>query len=590
MAQKSKISSFFGSERGSLAALGGLAGGVAVICVALTVTLVQTNETHADMRRALDAALLSTSRAVDKNHANPTPTALAYLQSYVKNAGIDVGQLSLEARYNPDRSKLFGELRFETKGFGVSAIMPNNPKRRIEAEVTLPVRKRVEFAFALDVSGSMTLPLSGGKTRMDGLQSALLRLFDIVEEEQLSRETGVLVPPKTMISITPYASAVNIGHMVQAVGAPLVSSHLAERAKSTGAVMSPASLPPYMSHAPEPYAYFKPAPKRSWEQSLMDLYSLHHDTSKPYAQTEHEHKYWKFVPARAPGHQDYSEPMKLAPHLWRGAWASETPAARRTQDQPPDHGLSPYMTAVNLSAMQSSIYTTYREEVHKEFATPVQPPLPLTDNFANLRAYVSHFVPYGGTSGHIGMEWAWRTLSPSWAGVWAVEHADENGVFRKVDSFVSQARMLPVMDAIAKNPEMARAQTVDQISQSATGVSLPGGRPYVKGERLPAPYGQRDVQKVLVLMTDGQFGRPADRAAGTTAANSYAYLQDVCQSAKKLGVSIYTIAFTTDAKDHEPLEQCASKKDNFFYVLDEKSLEEAFRSIYHDVVVIRLSM
>lgn len=134
----------------------------------------------------------------------------------------------------------------------------------------------------------------------------------------------------------------------------------------------------------------------------------------------------------------------------------------------------------------------------------------------------------GGTMGHIGLAWGWRTLSPDWAGQW-------------------------------------------------------GERP------APRPYDRSMVEKIAVFMTDGvngfysghappeesdytAYGRLSENA-GVTRSNQQNHLDakmlSVCTSMRRKGIEIYTIGFglPNNAGGNQArtlLRNCASSSDHFF--------------------------
>ncbi|CAN7533159.1 hypothetical protein [Aminobacter sp. LjRoot7] len=168
--------------------------------------------------------------------------------------------------------------------------------------------------------------------------------------------------------------------------------------------------------------------------------------------------------------------------------------------------------------------------------TPICPGarvVPLTANKDKLKAEIGAFVALGGTAGHIGIQWAWYTLSENWA-----------GVFQK-----------------SERPEKADPEK---------------------------------VSKVAILMTDGEFnlsyfdidksdeaynryGKEATRTAAKT----------LCEEMRKKGIEIFTIGFKLDtAAAKKTMKDCASPDGvvkRYFETSNGKELDAAFQEIIRNI-------
>jgi Flp pilus assembly protein TadG len=160
------------------------------------------------------------------------------------------------------------------------------------------------------------------------------------------------------------------------------------------------------------------------------------------------------------------------------------------------------------------------------------PVLPLTSDKTTLLAAVNGLQAGGGTAGHLGTAWAWYTLSPNWASLWPSANQ-------------------------------------------------------------PTPYGTQNLQKIAILMTDGDYNTQYDTNGvsvnqnATTcpqAANgcSGAQASSQCAAMKAAGITIYTVGFTipsTDTTAINLLTQCASDPSKFYSAADGTQLQQAFRDI-----------
>jgi len=162
------------------------------------------------------------------------------------------------------------------------------------------------------------------------------------------------------------------------------------------------------------------------------------------------------------------------------------------------------------------------------------PVQPLTSDKTTLLNAISSLQAGGGTAGHLGTAWAWYTLSPNWNTLWP-----SNGA---------------------------------------------------------AAYGSSNLQKIAILMTDGDYNTQYDSngisvnqaSASSTycpqAANgcSGAQAASLCSAMKAAGITIYTVGFTipsTDTTAINLLTQCASAPNMFYSAADGTQLQQAFRDI-----------
>ncbi|BBD40202.1 hypothetical protein Amn_50820 [Aminobacter sp. Y103A] len=166
-------------------------------------------------------------------------------------------------------------------------------------------------------------------------------------------------------------------------------------------------------------------------------------------------------------------------------------------------------------------------------ACPGAKVVPLTDDGKKLKTEIEAFVANGGTAGHIGIQWAWYTLSENWA-----------GVFQK-----------------SERPEKADPEK---------------------------------VAKFAILMTDGEFNlsyadaskwQDAYNASGKTATRTAA--KTLCEEMRKKGIEIFTIGFKLDtAAAKKTMKDCASPDGvvkRYFETSNGKELDTAFQTIAQNI-------
>ena len=101
--------------------------------------------------------------------------------------------------------------------------------------------------------------------------------------------------------------------------------------------------------------------------------------------------------------------------------------------------------------------------------------------------------------------------------------------------------------------------------------------PYTGG----AAYSDKNVQKIMVLLTDGRQTEPAFGDGVRTVAQGEQNLEAICQNMKDKGITIITIAFDMRNKDtRHRLSNCSSDPAKDFYVAEESSdVTAAFEDI-----------
>ena len=153
--------------------------------------------------------------------------------------------------------------------------------------------------------------------------------------------------------------------------------------------------------------------------------------------------------------------------------------------------------------------------------------MPLTRDKAALKARIDSFVASGSTAGALGTEWAWFLLSPNWSSIW---------------------------------PEASR----------------------------PVAYNTPQVQKIAILMTDGEYNYY--KGQSWSAASVSAFAKNTCREMKVAGVTVYTIGFQLDSnRATDVLRDCASDPTKFYEADDGGELRQAFRDIALQVAKLRLS-
>ncbi len=195
--------------------------------------------------------------------------------------------------------------------------------------------------------------------------------------------------------------------------------------------------------------------------------------------------------------------------------------------------------------------------VGRNYASPTNNPClaseitPLTSDRDTLFARINALTAGGSTGGQVGVGWGLYMLAPDWGYLWPADSA-------------------------------------------------------------PAEYGDEDLHKIVVLMTDGEYNSPycngviaADATTGsgatadhincnaTNGGTSYTQAEAMCDAMKADGkeIEIYTVGFRVDAypRGEDLMEYCATDAAHFFTADNGAELQEAFEEIARNVKSMYLS-
>ena len=149
---------------------------------------------------------------------------------------------------------------------------------------------------------------------------------------------------------------------------------------------------------------------------------------------------------------------------------------------------------------------------------------------SDVKTALAKMKAEGNTRIDQGAIWGWRMLSPRWRGEWAHE-----------------------------------------------------------GPSLPLDYHSEDMDKVVILLTDGENCCNTGENPNTVN-QADQRLKDTCASMKKEGIYVYTIGFClTDAKTQGLLRQCATTPDHYSWACGNSSIEEVFKKIADSLMNLRIS-
>ena len=173
---------------------------------------------------------------------------------------------------------------------------------------------------------------------------------------------------------------------------------------------------------------------------------------------------------------------------------------------------------------------------------------PLSSNKTSLKSTIDDYVAEGSTAGQIGLAWGWYSVSPNFSSIFG-------------------------------------------------------------GSSTPAAYGTKDLVKVVVLMTDGEFntgyckGVTAQTSGNGSGSNDdkincdatngspYDQAAALCTAMKAKGVIVYTVGFNISDSEavSNLLSGCASTPGHVFMPNSGADLKKAFKAIGQDITNLRIS-
>lgn len=261
--------------------------------------------------------------------------------------------------------------------------------------------------------------------------------------------------------------------------------------------------------------------------------------------------------------QVFDSPSPYAPTTWKGCVEART-APHDEDDTPPNElPFTSYLYQADVDNVWVPIDDSNEAQNNGTGPNLGCGPeiLPLTAEKSTVQARVDEMLPWhrGGTTGNLGLSWGWRTVSPKWRGRWG------------------------------------------------------GSTPL----NLPLDYGDPIVDKVVVILTDGQNqfydwpGHPENGGVGPGGSDYTAYgrLNDfgyatlsaarneidsrfaaTCEAMKAEGIKIFTITFgsTPDSATQSLYSNCASSPDKYFHSPTNEMLSEAFEQIGQQLSNLRI--
>ncbi|MEZ5953263.1 MAG: pilus assembly protein TadG-related protein [Hyphomonas sp.] len=478
--------------------------GLAGVALDLEFTIRQKNK----VQFALDSAVLA--GALDRQKGSPDEAVIqevrAYASSLIDTAGGDLACGEIGVQFDEASEDLRASVSCVQPTFITSLIGHDDLTFSVASTSTYSIGK-VDVAFVFDVSGSMN-----SYNRLGLLKTAAGAAFD-----ELLPDGEAGIDSALRVAVTTYNNAVNAGPYTNAV-----TDAVTLAAESTN------------SDAQANYNAYNG--KRMYDSATGERFFYYQTGTCLDSGTCDRRSNWDWDPARR-AFDDVSVDQTCV-YERTGAQASTDAAPGSlawigmgnpdwnfgTSDRNKYDG---WMEVAYGGADATSKGAFRNDFARCESSSPV----PLTDNKAELKAYVNSLTASGGTAGHLGIAWGWYLISPSWSSIW---------------------------------PEAST----------------------------PWNYDEPNSMKVVVLMTDGDFNSSHPDALKGSFGQAMD-LCDAMKAAPS-NVEVYTVGFqvpdsvqrTGDGRTI--LEYCATDASHAFAAADGDQLLDVYKEIAHRISLLRI--
>lgn len=275
------------------------------------------------------------------------------------------------------------------------------------------------------------------------------------------------------------------------------------------------------------------------------------------------------------GQTDVGAGGNYSPTTWRGCVEARGGGLDETDDTPDLAPFTPYFYADNVD---NDWILTDEDGAVTGFDLAEQnsaqnngrgpnlgcgPPItPLVASKATLTAAINTMEPWhrGGTTGNLGLVWGWRALSPSWRSFW------EGTALSTLPLDYDE----PFMDKVVVIMTDGQNQFFDFDGHEPDDGEGPDGSDYTAYGRL------------------GEFGFSSLNAAREEIDDRFAR---TCENMKAEGIIIYAITFgsTPNSSTQNLFRNCATKTSFFFHAPSNSELEEVFTTIGRQLSNLRIS-
>lgn len=540
------IGGFAGDQRGAIVAIIALAIIPLFASVALSIDLGRGYLLKSKLSYAIDAAGLAGGRAFDSDLREDDIMMFFKANFPDDYMGAELANSRPTISFNDSENTITIE---------AAATMPTHFMAVAGVDtVTVAARtvvqremRGMELALVMDNTGSMR---SSGK--MDAMKDAASELVDILYGD---RETV----PNFWVSLVPYAATVNIG-----------AEHINWLVQQ---------------------GYDADAAWLAADPDSSEQFGYHEDHFQPTT--------WKgCVEARSYPNDSNDElwgEEAWYPHLWRTAMnAFENPDHDPDADAYDEDDSATWGEFLNgdndwdPDGAQSAL-----NEANGDQNNGTGPNLgcgsaitPLVAEKSTVLDGIDEMLPWhrGGTMANLGLAWGWRTISPSWRGVWGGDSPAELPLAYETPSM--QKVVILLTDGVNQWYDWPGDKwTVDGEDHYS---GMPGNNKY------PGSY-DTDYKSEWPGADYTAYGRLSEGRLGTTS-NSGAKNEvndrmiELCNAMKAEDVLLYTITFRLgDSATRSLYEDCATSTDHYFDSPSNGDLQQVFVEIANELSNLRIA-
>lgn len=522
------IKRFHRDQSGAFAIMFAVSSVTLIAMGGAAVDFVSIDQARSRAQQALDAATLSLQQDIYQSNAknNIQSKAEKLLIERVGKAGenIKIDKTTISTQ----NGSLYLQASLDVPLYFVALLGIKDAKVVVESQA-IRQKQYLEVAFVLDNSGSM-----GSSGRMTNLKAATRTATKILFYGGDPKPAGAKKSDKTKVAIVPFDHFVNVG--IDNKDALWMDQKGASKVSRENFDDDDNENTKFKGRVNR-FALYDALQGTSWEGCVearrgnLSINDTPPNTKKPNT---------LFVPVFAPDNPDDGWNFSNNYIKDDGGSCKNNPKLWTLSDREAQERLCKYANAKPLS---------YKNGPNADCVK--SPILPLTDDIENLGSFdkaITGMQPSGYTNIHQGVIWGLRTLSPS--------------------------------------------------------APFKTGRPY-----------DPDTSKVLIVMTDGDntfrtsnnmnqsshlsaYGHRWTKRLGygVTGVNANKSPRDVmnqltiksCESAKKLGMSVYTVGLSASSSNKKMLTACASSKEHAFFPKKAADLNGVFKEIAGELSALRI--
>ncbi|HEX5079217.1 MAG TPA: pilus assembly protein TadG-related protein [Geminicoccaceae bacterium] len=214
---------------------------------------------------------------------------------------------------------------------------------------------------------------------------------------------------------------------------------------------------------------------------------------------------------------------------------------------------------------------------------------PLVSSKSTVQAAIDEMAPWhrGGTMANLGLAWGWRVLSPRWRGLWDGDDPDE----LPLDYAQPNMEKVVILLTDGNNewydyPGITWNPAPNPPSQNHYS-GIPGSNAYPSSSPNKNTWPGADYTA---------YGRLSEARLGTTN-NGVAKsiiddrMLDMCQTMKAQGIIIYTMTFggSPSSSTQQMYRDCATKPDMYYHAPSGSALQQAFVTIADELSRLRIA-